>query len=107
MTAMLVPEYILAISRAKRQTGLTHEAGWMGDLLCSHGQSVGHTARSRIINYRSHYIDCKKRYRISYLLISFIVFTRLLINAGLNLTGVEATLGMRTDMKRECQFGLG
>ena len=64
------------------------------------GQSVGHTATSRIMYYRSRYIYFKKWHKSSYALLHVVVFARLLVNAGLNLIGVAATLGMQADLRR-------
>ena len=65
------------------------------------GQSVGHDIRSRIMFYRSRYIYFKKWHHSSYALICLIIFIRLLINTGLSLAGVLATLGLQTGLRKK------
>lgn len=65
------------------------------------GQTVGHKASSRIMFYRSRYSYFKKWHKNSYLLIRFIIFVRLLINAILSLVGVVVTIGMHAGIRRK------
>jgi len=63
------------------------------------GQSVGHNIRSRILFYRSRYIYFKKWHRGVYGLMRVIVFSRLLVNAVLNLVGFIGTLGTHASIR--------
>jgi GT2 family glycosyltransferase len=65
------------------------------------GQTVGHSAGSRIMFYRSRYIYFKKWHPRSYPFVRLIIFVRLLINASLSLAGVVATLGMHAGIKKK------
>jgi len=64
------------------------------------GQSVGHDIKSRILYYESRYIYFKKWHPDHYPIIRWIIFIRLLINAGLNLMAVTGTLGIQKDIQK-------
>jgi GT2 family glycosyltransferase len=65
------------------------------------GQSVGHDIRSRLLFYRSRYIYFQKWHRNVYGLIRLIIFSRLLINAALNLVGFLGTMGAHAGIKKK------
>jgi GT2 family glycosyltransferase len=64
------------------------------------GQSVGHDINSRILYYESRYIYFKKWHPDHYPIIRWIIFIRLLVNAGLNLAAVTGTLGIQKDIQK-------
>jgi len=75
-------------------------AGWqvwqVPDAFIYHlqGQSIGHSARSRIEYYRSRYQFLNKwKSPASYRLSSSIIFVRLVLSWVINFAGVAATIG--------------
>jgi GT2 family glycosyltransferase len=82
------------------------EAGWKIYFVPSagithfQGQSVGHDISSRILYYESRYTYFKKWHPEHYKIIRWVIFIRLLINAGLNLVGVAGTFGMQKDIQK-------
>lgn len=89
------------------------KAGWnsyfVPDARIIHGQgkTVGANSNARIMFYRSRYIYIKKWHRRSYLAMRIIIFTRLLINAELNLAGVMVTFGMYPAIKKKLEIYAG
>ena len=65
------------------------------------GQSVGHDINSRKLYYESRYAYFKKWHPDHYPIIRWIIFIRLLINAGLNLVVVTGTLGIQKDIQKK------
>jgi len=64
------------------------------------GQSVGHDINSRMLYYESRYTYFKKWHPDHYPIIRWIIFVRLLINAGLKLAAVTGTLGIQKDIQK-------
>ena len=65
------------------------------------GRSVGSSANSRIMFYRSRYVYFRKWHLPSYSLISSVIFVRLLVNTLLCLLGILFTLGFRNDLNKK------
>ena len=64
------------------------------------GQSVGHDINSRKLYYESRYTYFKKWHPDQYPIIRWVIFIRLLINAGLTLVVVTGTLGIQKDIQK-------
>ncbi len=86
------------------------KAGWYSyfvpgaRIIHGQGKTVGANSNARIMFYRSRYIYIKKWHRRSWLAMRIIIFTRLLINAGLNLAGVMVTFGMYPAIKKKLEI---
>jgi len=86
------------------------KAGWYSyfvpraRIIHGQGQTVGANSNARIMFYRSRYIYIKKWHRRSWLAMRIIIFTRLLINAELNLAGVMVTFGMYPAIKKKLEI---
>lgn len=89
------------------------QAGWknyflpFAEIFHLQGQSVGHDIKSRFLFYRSRYIYFKKWHPKDYTMIRLIIFSRIIVNAGLNLAGVAVTFGLQKDLKKRLDIYVG
>lgn len=65
------------------------------------GRSVGNSANSRIMFYRSRYLYFKKWHLKTYPLIYSAILVRLLVNTFLCIVGILFTLGFRNDLNKK------